>query len=270
MADITVRNLRFRFDEELDFDVPDETLGMMLPTLGLSMTMPYLEPYLIRTMKVAIPKIASPQLVEDTKRFSQQEGHHFRNHATFNNRIRSAFEPDTEAALRGIEADLEADYQRFTKEKPLRWNLAYAEGFEAMTCASALAMAEQGAFDGDMPGGEIWPWHMAEEIEHRTVAFDVFDHLVGSYFYRIWFGTRAQIHYLSYIKRFAQCMARGLGREIPRGGSELTRSAGRRYLRTFSPWYDPAKIELPQGVEQLLERYSQMAGPGPGAAEGSA
>jgi len=35
----------------------------------------------------------------------------------------------------------------------------------------------------------------------------------------------------------------------------VQRDALRRYLRTWSPWYDPAKIELPDGVQALLDRY---------------
>ena len=261
MADITVRNIRFDFEQPIDLDVPDDMLGTVLGALALSMTMPYLEPYLIRTMKVAIPQISDPTLALDAKHFSQQEGHHFRNHATFNNKIRDCFDETTANALRGIESDLETDYRRFTKEKPLRWNLAYAEGFEAMTCAGALAMAETGAFEsGMLPGGDVWAWHMAEEIEHRTVAFGVFDHLVGSYFYRIWFGTRAQWHYLSYINRFAGCMAAGLGRKPRNAPSAMQRRSLRRYLSTFTPWYDPGKIELPADVEALLARFSDMAG----------
>jgi len=92
MADITVRKIRFTFDEPMDFDVPDEKLGMMLPSLALSMTMPYLEPYLIRSMKLAIKQISDPVLVEDARRFSQQEGHHYRNHAVFNDQIRKQFD----------------------------------------------------------------------------------------------------------------------------------------------------------------------------------
>ncbi|MEN8183670.1 MAG: metal-dependent hydrolase [Myxococcota bacterium] len=261
MADITVRKIRFAFDEPIDFEVSDEMLGAMLPALGLSMTMPYLEPYLIRTMKAALKQITDPELAEDARRFSQQEGHHFRNHAVLNEQLRAQFEDETAEALRAIEADLEADYQRFSRTRSLRFNVAYAEGFEAMTCAGALAAAEHGAFDGgQLPGGEIWAWHMAEEIEHRTVAFDVYQHLVGSYPYRIACGTWAQWHYTSYIGRFARCMAQGLGRKPVRRSSPMQRSALRRYLRTWSPRYDPAKIEIPEGVEQLLARYSAMAG----------
>lgn len=272
MAEITVRNLRFDFEEDIDLDVSDEAFGTILAVLGLSLTMPYLEPYLIRTMKVAIREITDPPLAEDARRFCQQEGHHFRNHALFNQRVRSHFDGGTAERLRSIEAELDADYQRFSKEKPLRWNVTYAEGFEAMTCAGALAMAEHGVFEdgAKLPGGEMWPWHMAEEIEHRTVAFGVFEHLVGSYFYRIAFGTWAQWHYLSYVIRFMRCMADSQGRKPMIGRSQMQRGALRRYLRTWSPRYDPAKIAIPDGVEQLLARYSSLAeskGTGPLSAE---
>jgi predicted metal-dependent hydrolase len=259
MADITVRKIRFAYDEPIDLDLPDERLGLVLPELGLSMTMPYLEPYLIRTMKVAIEQIRDPVLVEDTRRFCAQEGHHFRNHAMLNDQIRGSFDDATADALRAIEAALDADYHRFTDAKSLRFNLAYAEGFEAMTCAGALAAAEHGGFDGALPGGEIWAWHMAEEIEHRTVAFGVYQHLVGSYFYRILMGTWAQWHYVSYIRRFAQCMAGALGRKPVSSRSPMQRTFLRNYLRTWGPRYDPAKVEIPPGVDALLARYTAMA-----------
>jgi uncharacterized protein len=261
MSAITVRKVRFAFDDAIDFDRSDDELASMLPTLALSMTMPYLEPYLIRTMKVALEKIADPVLAEDVRRFSQQEGHHYRNHALFNDRIRSQFDEAVAGRLRAIESALDADYHRFTREKRLRFNVAYAEGFEAMTCAGALAAAEHGAFDdrAAMPGGEIWAWHMAEEIEHRTVAFEVFEHLVGSYPYRIVVGTWSQWHYVSYIRRFAQCMAGALGRRLASPRGPVQRAAARRYLRTWSPWYHPARVDVPPGVEEILSRYSAMA-----------
>lgn len=265
MSDITPRKIRFEFPENFELDESDEGLARDLPALGLSMTMPYLEPYLIRTMKVAIAQITDPRIAQDARDFSQQEGHHFRNHAIFNRTIRNHFGSDAAVKLRKIEEDLEADYQRFSKSKPLRFNVAYAEGFEAMTCAGALAMAEHGMFEPgarSTPGGEIWAWHMAEEIEHRTVAFEVFDHLVGSYFYRIIFGTWAQVHYLSYINRFISCMTESLGRKVARPSSDMNRAAVRNYLRTLSPFYHPSKIEVPEVIDVLLARYSEMAAEG--------
>ena len=260
MADITVRPVRFGFDEPIDFDVPDAQLQVILGALALSLTMPHLEPYLIRTMKAAGRHITDPQLAEDARRFSQQEGHHFRNHADFNACIRGSFDGDVAADLLGIEAGLEADYQRFTREKTLRFNLAYAEGFEAMTCAFALATALHGTFESaPLPGGDIWAWHMAEEIEHRTVAFGVFEHLVGSYPYRVSFGAWAQWHYLSCTGRLAGRMAKALGRKPRARPSAMQRAALRGWLRTYSPWYDPAKIRVPARVDALLAHYSNLS-----------
>ena len=261
MADITVRNIRFSFEDSLPLEQPADELAMMVPRLAVSLTMPYLEPYLIRNMKVALKQITDPELSEDVRRFSQQEGHHFRNHALLNDRIRARLDADTADRLRGIEAALEADYQRFSRTKSLRFNVTYGEGFEAMTCAGAMAAAEHGAFDeGSMkPGEEIWAWHMAEEIEHRTVAFNVFQHLVGSYPYRIVVGTWSQWHYVRYIVRFARCLTNGLGRKPEGQDSAMNKTALRRYLHTWSPWYDPAKVDVPPGVDALLARYTALA-----------
>jgi len=259
---ITVRKIRFPFDGACELGGTDEELAAVLPVLGLSMTMPYLEPYLIRTMKAALPAITDPALAEDARRFAQQEGHHYKNHAVFNDTLRARFDAATGARLRQLEAELEADYQRFSQMRSLRFNVAYAEGFEAMTCAGALAMAAHGGFDHyavDLPGGELWAWHMVEEIEHRTVAFGIFQHLDGSYPYRIVVGTWAQWHYLRYVVRFARCMAEGLGRRLVRTRTAVERDAFRRYLRTWSPWYHPARIEVPDGVAALLARYTAMA-----------
>ena len=260
MAAIEVRKIRFRFDEPLGLDAGDERLSEKLGLLGLSLTMPYLEPYLMRSMKAALKEIRDPALAADARHFSQQEGHHFRNHALLNDQIRREFDDATAEALRGIEAELEADYQRYSREKSLRFNLAYAEGFEAMTCSLALAMAEHNGFaTAEMfPGGEIWTWHMAEEIEHRTVAFDVYGHLVGSYPYRLVFGTWAQRHYLGYVRRFAVTMAEALGHTMVRPRGAMQRSALRRWLGTLRPGYDPAKVDVPDCVDELLARYSAM------------
>jgi len=258
---ITVRQIRFPFDALPPLDGSDEELGSLLPVLGLSLTMPYLEPYLIRTMNAALREITDTALAEDVRRFAQQEGHHYRNHAVFNATLRARFDDATAARLQAIEAELEHDYQRFTRDRSLRFNVAYAEGFEAMTCAGALAAAAHGAFDpgSGVPGDELWSWHMAEEIEHRTVAFGVFEHLVGSYPYRIIAGVRAQWHYLSYVARFAGEMSRALGRTPSRPRSAMHREVIRRYFRTWSPWYDPATIEVPPSVPALLARYTAAA-----------
>lgn len=258
MTAILVRKLRFAFDEPIELDVSDADLPMVLGSLGLSLTMPYLEPYLIRTLKTALNEIDDPRLAADVRSFSQQESHHYRNHALFNEQVRGEFDAEVARELLALENALEADYQRFTQRETLRFNLAYAEGFEAMTCAFALASAEHGAFER-LPGREMFAWHMAEEIEHRTVAFEVFEQQVGSYGYRMTAGTWSQWHYAACVYRLANVMARAIGRRLRPSWRPLERTIARNYLRTWSPRYHPARLDVPPGVAGLLEHYTARA-----------
>lgn len=60
--------------------------------------------------------------------------------------------------------------------------LAVTAAAEHFTATLAAHVLEDCAWDGDVidPGQrDLWRWHAAEEIEHRHVAFDVYEHLGG-------------------------------------------------------------------------------------------
>ena len=165
--------------------------------------LPYLEPYLIRTMREARARVTDPALAADLDLFNGQEGQHYRQHMRFNEAIR----PAGLEALTALEAELAADYRRFTATRSLRFNLAYAEGFEAFTTAIARFSLETRQFDSVHPAvRELFQWHLIEELEHRTVAFDVYDHVCGGYFYRLSVGLFAQWHLNQFALRAAGLM----------------------------------------------------------------
>jgi predicted metal-dependent hydrolase len=262
MSEITVRKVDFDFPDDVDLYALPSMPRVSLFIAAFSLTMPYLEPYLIRMMLKAADAVDDPELREDMRRFSQQEGNHYRNHARINAIIRGKFDDETSSRLRAIEEDLKNEYQRFLNDKPLAFNLAYAEGFEAMTCAAALADTRSAApQSGDRvnPGwADLLEWHGLEEIEHRTVAFNVYEHVVGGYRYRVWQGLKSQIHYLGFIHRFYAVMlkARGL-RMLPYIPFFLI-AGGHRYLNSFMPWYNPANYRIPEALSERLSRYTEM------------
>lgn len=258
---IIVRNVNFDFPEDIDLYAIARMPRVSLFIAAFSMTMPYLEPYLIRMMLKARDQVDNEKLREEMSRFSQQEGNHYRNHARLNDIIRGKFDASVAGELRGIESDLKADYERFLKEKPLRFNLAYAEGFEAMTCAAALSSADRPpAIDRMIAKGwnELLDWHGLEEIEHRTVAFDVFNHVVGSYPYRVFRGLLSQIHYLYYIHRFYRVMLKAKGFRMWPYVPFFILAGGMRYLNSFFPWYNPANYKIPDALHERLEKYATM------------
>jgi len=185
---MTVRRMNFAFTPGMERVFVKDDPDTSYTFLGTWMMLPYLEPYLIRTMRQALPHIREPQLKEDLKRFCAQEGEHYKQHALANELIRDLV-PGF-AALKPIEMELDAEFKRFSKDKPLKFNLAYAEGFESMTSAMSRAQLETGMFDRtDSPLADLAKWHIMEEIEHRTVAFDIYEHVVGSYLYRLRIGS---------------------------------------------------------------------------------
>lgn len=259
MDEINVRKLTFEFPEDLPV-LPNPTdIRASCQTLGISFTLPYLEPYLIRTMRTAVPKVSDPRIVENMRRFSAQEGNHYRNHAIANDVIRAKMSPAVAEEVRRIEDELQQDYLRFSREKSLKFNLAYAEAFEAMTLAATLTGFELQSEGTDPVWRDLLDWHGAEEVEHRTVTFDAYHHVYGSYWYRVCRGFLSQMHYVSYIRRFANAIHRDF-EHLPQGVySGLAYKVLPRYLRTFSPWYDPSQIDPGEHVRSLLRKYDAQA-----------
>ncbi len=259
MSEITVRKINFEFPEDIDLYAMPKMPRVSLFIAAFSLTMPYLEPYLMRMMLKAADKVDDPALREDMRRFSQQEGNHYRNHARINEIVRNKFDAVTAEKIQSIEAELKADYERFLKERSLAYNLAYAEGFEAMTCAAALAAADRPESETSeiTPGwNALLDWHALEEIEHRTVAFDVYNHVVGRYSYRVWQGLKSQVHYLHYIHRFYAVMLEAKGfRMLPYIPFFLL-AGGHRYMNTFMPWYNPANYKIPASLSHRLQKYA--------------
>jgi len=266
---IVIRQMDFDFPDDIDPVVvagnPEESYLM----IGLSLLLPYLEPYLIRTMKEAKKQIRDPKLLDDLERFSAQEGQHYRQHMRFNDSIRlQGFEK-----LEGLEKKLAADYKGFTKNRSLQFNLAYAEGFEALTTASARFSFEREAEQDILPAvSDLFQWHLLEELEHRTVAFDVYEHVCGGYFYRIVAGLYAQWHMSSFIARVTKYMIEADPDAIERcGGQEGMRERRRlarpdlrknflpKLLKTYSPRYTPHDIPFEAELQEMATHFSEVA-----------
>ena len=248
MTDITVRNVSFEFPEALDDVFPGDDPVQESYLAAFSLTMPYLEPYLIRTYRDVAERITDPELSADLRHFIAQEAQHHKNHRRVNEIIKAQLGPSVAAELQKIEDELERDYRRFNASRSTRFNLAYAEGFEAMTCAMVMTMFADSLEPGRAPTRfgpwqQLLAWHGAEEIEHRTVAFNVYEALVGSYWYRILGSLRIQWHYSRSIDRLQRVLLAAHG-ERPRAHvPPWLRTGWRRYLRTFGPRYDPGTLD---------------------------
>jgi uncharacterized protein len=265
-----VRKMDFGFTSgmDLDFFADDPVRSYM--SHAYWMTMPYLEPYLMRTVRAAMEQVTDHALREDMRRFCAQEGQHYQQHAEVN-RILKASNPAF-LALSNIEAELDADYRRFSAEESTAWNLAYAEAFEAMTMTMSCTQMDM-RIDRDMsaPIRDLFLWHVTEEMEHRTVCFDAYAALGRGWWYRVSAGRKAQAHYLGYVMRFFNAfMTLDAPRIAARDTAEkrasresFQRSFGKRHrwrhLNTFMPWYNPRRAVMPAFFEESRSHYSALA-----------
>ena len=93
----------------------------------------------------------------------------------------------------------------------------------------------------------------------------------GGYFYRLFVGMYGQYHFFKYVFRFAKfiknnCPASDAPRDSvkkSRSQKDLERKAlfsllG-KVLKTYLPWYNPAKLEIPKMHSAMSAQYSEEA-----------
>lgn len=217
-----------------------------------SLAMPYLEPYLIKTMRAARDRIDDPALRQALDDYVAQESMHFSQHRRFNDTLLARGYRCIEA----LQSRMAADYARLGATRSLAFNLAYAEGFESMALAIGEMLIEDREHlfgDSDSGVASLVLWHFVEEIEHKNVAFDVFEHLAGGYSRRVHGFLYATLH----IFMLTRAGYRALLQEDGLWGSlrsrlALARVLGRifarltpKLLRILVPGYSPRQIADP-------------------------
>jgi len=249
---MTLRRLPFVFrrDTALHWNAARPEFSQVVNAASLAM--PYLEPYLIKSMREARPLITDPALAAELDLYCRQEAAHFSEHRRFNEELK-ALRPQ---AIGKIEALLADDYARFGRERSLVFNLAYAEGFESMALAIGHMLIEDRVFlfgGAESAVASLVLWHFVEEIEHKNVAFDVFEHVSGSYMWRLFGLFYATGHIFRRTRSGYQMLLKedglwhnwrsrvALGRIILRIFAKLTP----KLMRILNPFYHPSTVADP-------------------------
>jgi predicted metal-dependent hydrolase len=248
-ARMTLRRMPFEYVQEADAHWNKNKPEFSQVVNSASMAMPYLEPYLIRTMRKARPDITDPQLQEALDAYVFQEAQHYQQHRKYNDSISAAY-----VCAKAIEERLAEDYKKLERDKSLRFNLAYAEGFESMALALGHMLIEDRETlfgDADSTVASLILWHFIEEIEHKNVAFDVYEHLHGSYFWRMVGLVYATVHIFWRTGQGYRSLLRedGLWNNLRsrkrhmRGLLRIFRQITPKWLRIWKPGYHPSQIE---------------------------
>ena len=138
---------------------------------ALSATFPRGEAFFIEAVK-AHRKGTDPRLEAEIRAFVRQEINHTREHIAFN-RLAADHGYDIKAIDKRVEELL-----AMTKDRPVIFNLATTMALEHYTAMMAAEfLANPAHFDrADPEVRAMWEWHAIEEIEHKGVAYDTWNH----------------------------------------------------------------------------------------------
>lgn len=137
---------------------------------ALSMSFPRGELFFVDTIKNVRNEIKDPNLKADIAAFIGQESMHAKAHDQFNTEIQS-----TDYHLKRFDAEIDTEMARL-RTLSKRRQLAATVALEHFTAMIAGYMLTHPKLIQQLPPNmaSLWIWHAVEEIEHKHVAFDVY------------------------------------------------------------------------------------------------
>lgn len=152
---------------------------------ALSAVFPHGEAFMIRSMAAWVDRLPEP-LREEAQGFIEQEASHTREHAVMNRGlVEAGYEVEP---LQGAIKSFVGFFESASDVTKLTATMC----IEHLTAIVAAEILEQPHHleGADEELRELWIWHALEEVEHKSVAFDVWDYATchwsapRRYFYR--------------------------------------------------------------------------------------
>lgn len=168
--------------------IPDEPTATHLINV-LHLLLPAGERWFVKVFKEGLPLVTDPRLRKDVKGFMGQEATHSVQHSYVLHHLAEQ-RLDSDAYTRHVDFL----FERLLSEKPpwgipfpagkwLLYRLAFVAAIEQFTAVLGdwvLHAEELDRADADEVMLDLLRWHGAEEVEHRAVAFDMYQRCGGS------------------------------------------------------------------------------------------
>jgi predicted metal-dependent hydrolase len=260
---ILVRKVQFEFPQDFEPHWNPAKPELSQLANGTSILLPYMEPFIINAIRKAAKHITDPALLAEARAWMGQESQHFKQHRRFNEALIAKGYPQ----LREREQQIEKEYQELDK-RSLKYQVAYTAGFEVMALAIAHTLIAQREYffgEADPNVSSMWLWHLVEEIEHKNLAFEVYQHLYGGHWYRAYGLLCALIHMVGLIRPsyIALLKADGLWGKwktrwaIKKLAFRLFASFLPRALRYALPGHHPSDVANPAWMREWVALYDK-------------
>lgn len=149
---------------------------------ALNVVFPAGERFFVRSVKHYLPQITDPALIARVRAFFGQEGSHGHEHE----RIYDMLEAQGYEIRPWLEWYERTAYELLEQRVPPNLRLSATVALEHLTAAMAeVALTKEFLDEAHPVMQQLLRWHAAEEIEHRSVAFDVLQQVDPRYWVRM-------------------------------------------------------------------------------------
>jgi predicted metal-dependent hydrolase len=140
------------------------------------------ERYFITSVRAFRDRVEDPVMQQEVRDFMRQEGQHGLAHTRYNRMLEGQGLP-----MADLIGDAKEKFDAWTHRYSPEFNVANTAAVEHFTATMAFAyFAKASVMDGAEPRIKaLFAWHAIEEMEHKSVAFDVMQKVAGvGYFKR--------------------------------------------------------------------------------------
>jgi len=234
---------------------------------GLNMVFPEGERFFIRSVKHYMSAIADdPDLVARCRAFFGQEGSHGHEHEkAFEFLERQGFE-----IREWLQWYQSTAFNQLERRMPPNLRLAVTAALEHLTATLAAEGLTTDHLDGAHPVmRELLRWHACEEIEHKSVAFDVLQRVDDRYWVRVT-GLFVGLGSLLYFWRSGAKMLLkqdGIGKAQIKSERRAARARGqnrnhlwRGFVEYLRPGFHPDDNDNYELASRYLAKIGRLAG----------
>lgn len=176
MGSVSVRKRQFEYPDDTDVCWTPRVPEFACVANAISLAMPYLEPYVVRSVSKGADeaRLADRGLVEleaTTRDYLGQETQHHIQHRRYNEFLFQKY-----GLLKKLANAQKRLFGWMGRSRSVEYNLAQAATFEvfAYSVARWVSANSGSIFRGADPVvSDLFRWHLAEEVEHKSVVHDV-------------------------------------------------------------------------------------------------
>ena len=258
--ELKIRDIDFRFTDDIPTFHNPENVAWSIFCNSLGSMAIHFERYVMHGARKALAEITDETLLSEAKLFVKQEGVHSRKHRAHLKWLINRH-PEVAAADEDV-----AEYYAPLYNKSFEFQLAYAANVEGlMGPAMNFIIDNRKALygNGDTRIASFILWHFVEELEHRNSALDIYNHVVGNYFYRVATMTYIAWHFGKAIAKaarpFSEIEERETGKRTPLLDAVKQvswRSKGLLLFRFFCvalPFHNPEHLPTPRWAQRWFE-----------------